>query len=252
MECSGMVYLGDGLYLGLNDSGNPPDLILFTLDHSDDIKRIRITGASNIDWEELSTDNEFVYIGDTGNNSGTRKDLAVYKVRKEEIIAGTSAKAEKIQFVYPEQKKFKPSNSHNYDCEAMICIRDSIYLFSKNRGNGQTDVYSFPNSPGTYKARRLSSYNAGGLVTGADYREINGLGELALVGYTFQDKGYHPFVLYFRNITVPGFFTSASRRYTFEGRLQTETILFDEGRQVLISNEEEHGDKGYLFKVILY
>ena len=246
-----MVYLGDGLYLGLNDSGNPPDLILFTLDHADDVKRIRITGATNNDWEELSVDDQFVYIGDTGNNSGNRKDLVIYKVRKEEILAGTSAKAEKIEFTYPGQKKFKPSNTHNFDCEAMICVGDSIYLFSKNRGNGQTDVYGFPNVPGNYKARHLGSFDAGGLVTGADFREKDGNGELALVGYTFKEKGYHPFILYFDHIKMPGFFASDPSRFTFKGKLQTETILFENGRRVLISNEEEHGDKGNIYRVNL-
>ena len=250
-ECSGMVYLGDGLYLGNNDSGNPPDLILFTMDHGDDIKRIRIKGTDNVDWEELTSDKEFVYIGDTGNNNGSRKELSVYKVKKAEILDGLQASAERIRFTYPGQKSSGLGKKHNFDCEALICIGDSLYVFTKNRGNGKTDIYSFPKIAGTYEARFISSFDAGGLVTGADFRMNDTSGELALVGYLFKDKGYHPFILHFTNITVPGFFNSKPTRYTFSGRLQTETILFTEGATVFVSNEQEHGDPGYIFRVNL-
>lgn len=250
-ECSGMVYLGDGLYLGNNDSGNPPDLILFTLDHGDDIKRIRIKGTDNVDWEELATDIEFVYIGDTGNNNGSRKELSVYKVKKAEILDGLQANAERIRFTYPNQKNPVKGKKHNFDCEAMICIGDSLYVFTKNRGNGNTDVYSFPKLAGSYEARFIGSFAAGGLITGADFRMIDTAGELALVGYMVKDKGYHPFILHFKNVAVPGFFQSIPSRYIFSGKLQTETILFTEGNTVFISNEEEHGDQGYIYRVNL-
>jgi hypothetical protein len=250
-ECSGMVAMGEGLYLGHNDSGNTPDLILFTLGGENDVKRIRINNATNVDWEALATDDEYVYIGDTGNNNGTRKDLAIYKVKKEDILSGLQANAEKIMFSYPEQKKFKSSNTHNFDCEAMVCVGDSLYLFTKNRANEKSDVYGLPKIPGPYNAKHHGSIEAGGLITGADSRMIGGDGHLVLVGYMVRDKGYHPFLLYFDHFTIPGFFKTIPTRYTFSGKLQTETVLFEEGASVLVSNEEEHGDLGYIYRVNL-
>jgi hypothetical protein len=250
-ECSGMVNLGDGYYLGNNDSGNPAELIRFSLEKPDETSKIRITGASNVDWEELASDDEFIYIGDTGNNSGNRKDLTVYRVRRDEVLMRDKVNADKILFAYPDQVKFNPSNKHNFDCEAMVCIGDSLFVFTKNRGNGKTNAYGFPKEPGIYTAKPVGSYDAGGLITGADYRSSGQFGELVLVGYRFENRGYHPFILYFDTITVPNFFESNPAIYTFKGKLQTETIVFGKGAQILVSNEEEHGDEGLIYRVKL-
>jgi hypothetical protein len=246
-----MVDLGQGFYIGNNDSGNPAELIRFKMSDVEGAERIRIQGASNTDWEELASDEQYVYIGDTGNNSGTRRELMVYRVRKSDLYSGDQVQSEKIQFEYPKRKNFKPTNEHNYDCEAMICAGDSLFVFTKNRGNGKTDVYGFPKAPGMYTATHHGSFDVGGLVTGADFRRSGGTGELALIGYTFKDKGYHPFVLYFRNINAPEFFKQGPSWYSFDGKLQTETILFGTGNSLLISNEEEHGDKGFIYRVNL-
>ncbi|MBK9104286.1 MAG: hypothetical protein IPL92_06885 [Saprospiraceae bacterium] len=250
-ECSGLVELGDGFFLGLNDSGNTADLWMFNDNPKYPVKKIHVVGATNADWEELASDDEFIYIGDTGNNSGTRKDLTVYKVKRSGLFESEEVRAEKIQFSFPDQKKFSPSGKHNFDCEAMVCIGDSLYVFTKNRGNGETDAYGFPNVPGTYSAKKFGSFDAGGLVTGAAYRSVENHGQLALIGYTVEDQGYHPFILDFSGIKVPDFFKADPVRYTYEGKLQTESILFFGPDSVLITNEEEHGDEGFIYKVIL-
>mgnify|MGYP000864486283 CR=1 FL=1 len=250
-ECSGLVELGDGFFLGLNDSGNSADLWLFNDNPKYPVKRIQVKGATNADWEELASDDEYVYIGDTGNNSGTRRDLTVYKVRRSGVFESGEVSAEKIHFSYPDQKKYSPSGKHNFDCEAMVCIGDSLYVFTKNRGNGKTDAYGFPKMPGTYTAEKFGSYDVEGLVTGAAYRSVETHGQLALIGYAFEDQGYHPFILWFSGISVPGFFKADPKRYTYVGNLQTESILFFGPDSVLITNEEEHGDEGFIYKVIL-
>ena len=250
-ECSGLIELGDGFFLGLNDSGNAADLWLFNDNPKYPVKGIHVKGATNADWEELASDDEYLYIGDTGNNSGTRKDLTVYKVRRSGVFESGEVTAEKIHFSYPDQKKFSPSGKHNFDCEAMVCIGDSLYVFTKNRGNAKTDAYGFPKLPGTYKAKKLGSFDAEGLVTGAAFRTVDSQGQLALIGYTFVDQSYHPFILEFSGITIPYFFKNKPVRYTYEAKLQTESILFFGPDNVLITNEEEHGDDGFIYKVIL-
>ena len=250
-ECSGLVELGDGFFLGLNDSGNTADLWVFNDNPQYPVKKIKVKGATNEDWEELASDDEFVYIGDTGNNSGTRKELSVYKIRRSALFESEEVSCEKIHFSFPDQKKFSPSGKHNFDCEAMVCIGDSLYVFTKNRGNGKTDAYGFPKVPGTYSAKKFGAFEAGGLVTGAAYRSVDSRGQLALIGYTVEDQGYHPFILDFSGITIPDFFKTNPVRYTYDGKLQTESILFFGPDTVLITNEEEHGDEGFIYKVIL-
>src|SRR3712207_6165966 len=64
------------------DSGNPPKIyrvntagkLLQTYD---------IPNTTNLDWEDLAKDNQgYLYIGDFGNNSNTRKDLRIYRTKE--------------------------------------------------------------------------------------------------------------------------------------------------------------------------
>ncbi len=249
MECSGLISLGKDTFIGLNDSGNPAELIFFTLHTKSETRIVKITGAVNHDWEELTADEQFVYISDTGNNAGSRKDLAIYRVNKDRLMKEDEVAAEQISFNYPEQTSFLPAQKHNFDCEAMVCVDDSLYLFTKNRKNHKTDLYSLPKIPGTYKARHLEEFDAQGLVTGAAFRSSVKGNELALIGYADKQQGYHPFILYFDQVVGTRFFDAPSKRFTFTGTEQTETILFFDDRNVYVSNEGEHGDQPFVYQV---
>ena len=251
-ECSGLVDLGDGWYAGTNDSGNPAELIVFPVGGSPEtIRKVAIKGATNHDWEELAADDEYIYIGDFGNNSGTRKDLTIYRIQRLDLLRESIARADKIVFTYPEQKKFKPSNTHNFDCEAMVSVGDSLFLFTKNRGNLKTDLYSLPKVPGQYTAKHMDRFDAGGLITGAGYRTNNHIGRLALIGYTTEDLGYHPFVILFSPVSGRDFLKAPARRYMYNGTMQTESVLFLDDDTVYITNEEEHGDQGFIHRSVL-
>ena len=41
-----------------------------------------MSNIKNTDWEEISQDKDFIYIGDIGNNSGNRDDLKIYRAGK--------------------------------------------------------------------------------------------------------------------------------------------------------------------------
>ena len=248
-ECSGLISLGHGLFAGLNDSGNAAELYVFNISEKPDTRVVKISGASNHDWEELTADSTYVYISDTGNNSGNRKDLKIYRISKAALIQNDEVPADVISFYYPEQKKFEPSNKHNFDCEAMISAGDSLYLFTKNRGNAKTDLYSLPKTPGHYPARYLDRFDAMGLITGADIRQTPGNNSLVLIGYTVEGKGYHPFILYFPAVKGTDFFKASFERIMFDGKLQTESISFHDEHSVYITNEGEHGDKGFIYQV---
>ncbi len=235
-ECSGMASLEDDLYVGQNDSGNDPELIMFRLD-GDDIHSVKIEKADNKDWEELAEDETYIYIGDFGNNSGNRKNLVIYKVKKDDILKSDEGLAEKIEFSYPEQASFHKTENTNFDCEAMISVGDSLYLFTKNHGNLKTNLYSLPKSPGTYAAQLKGGFDAQGLITGADYRVNGKFGELVLVGYTNRMHGHQPFIYYFSKVDGLDFLASPSKRFQLDGQLQIESILFENGKSVLVSSE---------------
>ena len=73
IETSGLLRVNDQLWTH-NDSGNDP--ILYRIDPLDgSVLQMLAINVPNIDWEDITTDGEFIYIGDVGNNSGDRTDL---------------------------------------------------------------------------------------------------------------------------------------------------------------------------------
>ena len=91
-ETSGLLFL-KGTLITHNDSGD--DANLYELDTlSGSISRtISITNATNVDWEDITQDETYIYIGDFGNNNGNRQDLKVYKILKTDYINNTSITA---------------------------------------------------------------------------------------------------------------------------------------------------------------
>lgn len=75
-EASGVISLNNGFWL-INDSGNDP--IIYKLDHTGNIIHSIYIKGKNIDWEDLTKDDEGnIYIGDFGNNKNKRVNLKIY------------------------------------------------------------------------------------------------------------------------------------------------------------------------------
>ena len=146
-ESSGLIFF-DGMYWTLNDSGNLPCLYALDVDDGHLLRTVCMEGVPNIDWEELTQDEEHLYIGDFGNNRGTRKDLRIYKINKKDIPAGenvTVSRFDTIMFSYAIQEDFdKRTHQHNFDCEAMLALNDSLFLFTKNWEDQRTVLYACP------------------------------------------------------------------------------------------------------------
>ncbi|MFZ1676337.1 MAG: hypothetical protein WAT91_03635 [Saprospiraceae bacterium] len=250
-ECSGMTQLDKNIFLGLNDGGNQPVLYAFDLKSDHDTRKIKIDSVLNHDWEELAQDDDYIYIGDTGNNSGTRQNLMIYKVRKDDVKNLNEVVPEKIMFRYEGQTSFNDSNRHNYDCEAMVSVGDSLFFFTKNRGDLRTDVYGIPKTPGSYLARKIKSFDTQGLITGADYRSDHSGSELVMIGYNENGHVYHPFLIHFTNFSGSDFFGGLSDRITIDQELQGESVMFHGDHKVYISNEENKSEKGHIYEISL-
>ncbi|MFT6982443.1 MAG: hypothetical protein ACJAUD_001210 [Crocinitomicaceae bacterium] len=152
-EISGLELLNDSTLIAFNDGGNKPQLYLMNL-KGKITKTITVLDAKNKDWEDIAIDEEFIYIGDIGNNSNKRSILKIYKIKIEDVLKKTEVKAKEIKFSYGEQTKFPPStDSLFFDAEGMTIYKDSIWVFTKDRStspNGYSRIYKIPTTPGSY------------------------------------------------------------------------------------------------------
>ncbi len=125
-ETSGLIYY-NGRLITHNDSGGNPELYELDPETLGITRVVQITNAENRDWEDIAQDEQFIYIGDFGNNSGSRQDLVVYKVPKSEyaraksICVSFSLKLTAIQVAKPKIAE----NAGEYPLSIKIVITTS-------------------------------------------------------------------------------------------------------------------------------
>ncbi len=163
-EISGIEFLNDTTIAAINDGGHKPWVYLLNLEGK--IQGVvKVTNATNRDWEDLAVDENHLYIGDIGNNANSRKDLAIYKVKINDLLQDTTVEAEKITFNYAEQTAFPPERSGKFfDAEALAYDNDSLYIFTKNRArpkDGNAWVYKLPVVPGDYSISKMAEIYIG-------------------------------------------------------------------------------------------
>jgi hypothetical protein len=236
LENSGLIWYRDKLWT-INDSGGDPVLFSIDMRTGKCIQAIYMKGASNRDWEELAQDENFIYIIDIGNNYGRRDELTIYKVKKDSIPAAGNARIqpEIIRYSYGDKEK---NNGHftrsPFDCEAAFALHDSLYLFTKDWENQQTKLYTCPASPGTYTLWPGATFEADGLVTGADISPDDS-SLIILIGY----KDYVPFIWELRDFDFSNYSMESTLRIDFPEKydLQTEGIAIQSAERIYISCE---------------
>lgn len=187
-EISTLEFDGDSFW-GLNDSGGEAEIYKFSPETGKILQTISISNAENRDWEEMAMSEDYIFIGDFGNNEGNRKDLAIYYFKKDEIGEGSfeSVHSQRIDFYFLEQKNFNPGNkSTNFDCEAMIYHNGKLHLFTKEWTNYATTHYTLEVKPGKQTAQKIETFKTKYLVTGAymDANPISNTNGFYLIGYT--------------------------------------------------------------------
>ncbi|WP_394749281.1 T9SS type A sorting domain-containing protein [Spongiimicrobium salis] len=218
-ESSGLLFY-NGKLITHNDSGN--EALLHEIDTvSLAITRtIRIANATNVDWEDITQDENYIYIGDFGNFNGDRQDLVIYRILKTAYDANTSVMADRIDFSYQDQTNFDRAPNSNWDAEALFHYNDQLVLLTKQwQGNG-TVVYSIPKLPGNHIAQPMEEYDSRGLVTGATF---DPLGEtLFLIGYTSLLQG---FLIEVKGLTTTSIFGGTTERTNLNlGTIQVEAL----------------------------
>lgn len=218
----------------IEDAGNKNNI--YGLNTSGKIvKDIDISNASNIDWEDLTTDSQGnLYIGDFGNNSKNRDDFTIYKV----INASTSENettAEKINFMLP--KKMKPE-----DFEAFFLFENHFYIFSKE--NKTSKLIKVPNKVGKHTAELVTAFNLDGKhhkITSADISDDGKT--IVLLNH---DKLWK-----ITNFEADDFFNGQVEALKFEHDSQKEGICLINNSIVYITDERNKSEGGnlYLFSI---
>lgn len=182
IESSGLHFL-DGQLLSIQDSGNENKIFEIDSLNGNILREVTIGNTVNTDWESITGDDNFIYIGDFGNNNGTRTDLKIFKIPMSEYLADTSTQtAEIISFSYADQTGFASSPfATNFDAEAFCSFGDSLLLFTKNWINGYSKIYKLSKAPGNYEVNVIDSINTEGFVTGCTCDPESGL--IHLIGH---------------------------------------------------------------------
>lgn len=238
-ETSGLIFFDDCFWT-INDSGDQPRLYRIHKETGQVIQTVRLSNGTNIDWEDISQDNHAIYISDTGNNHGTRKDFTIYKINKSDIDSSVdelTLAAEIIHFNYEDQPNSSIPYAHDFDCEALTMIDGQPVLFTKNWKSNNTHYYQVANGV----AKKHSAFETNGLVTGAHYDQSND--EVLLIGYE-KSGNKVPFM-----VRISSFHDApVIHRYRIHDleQYQTESICIANG-SIYISNEENGSGQQALY-----
>ena len=233
-ENSGLNFFNDRLFT-INDSGNSSEIFEIN-QQTGKIKNVFKTDLINKDWEAITSDSTNLYIGDFGNNVGSRKDLVIYRIPFDStLMAPNINNITPIPFYYPEQKDFAPKNINNdFDAEAMIFLNEKIHLFTKEWASKITTHYTIdPNLVDNQAAQKIETFYTDYVVTDAAYFNQ----KLYLVGYT---KKAEVFLTIFTESEPGIFFKEKPKKYYLGSSLslgQIEGIAVDD-KGIYISGEE--------------
>lgn len=212
----------------IEDSGNKNNIYGLNL-KGDILKDIDIKNSSNIDWEDLTSDEEGnLYIGDFGNNSKNRDDFTIYKVSD---LSKDKTKAERINFILP--KDIKPK-----DFEAFFLFNGYFYIFSKE--NKSSILFKVPNTIGLHTATLIGKHSFDGKnnrITSADICD-NGKTVVLL---------NHDKLWQLTNFNDDNFFNGNIQELKFNHSSQKEGICFKDANTVYITDERSKSEGGNLY-----
>jgi hypothetical protein len=145
-EISGIQYINDSTLIAHNDGGN--ESALYVLNFKGELKKkVIIKNIKNSDWEDITYNGDYIFIGDIGNNTNKRNKLKIYRVAIEDVLSKDSIVAQTMSFSYAEQTSYPPAKKElNFDAECLLYAEGFLWIFSKNRTepfDGISNVYKF-------------------------------------------------------------------------------------------------------------
>ncbi len=246
-ETSGLEILNE-VFITHNDSGGEPSLYFFNL-NGEIINSIKLEEESfweiyNNDWEDITADEDYIFIADTGNNFGNRDNLNIIKVKINDFsIDG------KIDITYKDQDTFFslfPRPKHKYDAEALFLIDDKIAILSKDRSNLFTDLYLISKESDLNQVLESKiTYDVNSLVTGGDYNEKLRL--LTLVSYNSNGD---QFLILFEDFDLENLAKNKFRKFKIPiEKAQIEAIKIIDKGTFWVTSEDEGIGNPYMYKV---
>jgi len=232
-ETSGLIYWRNRFWT-INDDTDTAIHALDTLSGKI-LESYNLNKTVNRDWEEISQDENHIYVGNIGNNvNANSKDLHILRVEKKSLL--NNPVIDTIYFSYEDQVDFSEmkSNKTNFDGEAFIVSKDSIFIFTKQWKAKKTSLYGFPKVPGKYTAKLKTTFDIHGLVTGATYLEDKKI--VVLCGYS---KLQMPFVYLLYDFKNTDFFSGNKRKIKLKLPFrQVEGIACKTNLEFYLTNEK--------------
>jgi hypothetical protein len=191
-ETSGLYCPESGSAFTVNDSGNKP--IIYNIDNTGRIIGKKVVSTKNIDWEALTGDGQYFYIGDVGNNNGKRKFVQIHAVPKQDNKSENIVTTYKLSYINNSVKNNKYLN-HDFDAETLINWHDSLLLFSKSWNTGTLLIYQLnKNQPEQFVEHITEIKELPGIITGGDFDSKRN--RFILVGYKLSRMGdFSPFIV---------------------------------------------------------
>jgi hypothetical protein len=250
-EVSGIIKLADSPFLWcIEDSGNKNKI--YALNAQGKIeKSIVIQNVKNSDWEDITNDKEGnLYIGDFGNNQNIRKDLAIYKIDKEELSGTITTAVSIIRFAYPEQTAFPPKEKNrHFDVEGFFEFRGNFYLFTKNRSDpfdGTVYIYKVPNKEAWHRAEKIGEFK-----TGSDFDNYAITSAAISPDETKVVLLTHSKIILFENFKDDNFLSGKRTEIDLNHFSKKEAVCFKDDTSLYIADEKvkKTGGKLYEFKI---
>ena len=243
-ETSGLEILNE-VFITHNDSGGEPSLYFFDLNgeiiNSINLKEESFLEIYNNDWEDITADEDHIFIADIGNNFGNRDNLNIIKVKTNDFTIDG-----KIDIAYKNQETFIPRPKHKFDAEALFLIEDKIAVLSKDRSNLFTDLYLIDKESNSRQILESKiTYDVNSLITGGDYnKELN---LLALVSYNSKRNQY---LILFEDFNLENLDKKKFRKIKIPiERAQIEAIKIIDNNTFWITSEDEGIGSPYMYKV---
>jgi hypothetical protein len=183
------------------------------------IREVKISNAINNnwhDWEDITQDEHYIYIGDIGNFYGWRDSMQIYRISKKDFDLKNVVEADIISFNYADRtEKTYDEAGGDWDAEALFSYNNQLILLSKEWKSQQLTAYVIPKTPRKepYLIKKINnSYNIEGLITGAEYIKETNI--LYLVGYS---KALQPFLVSLSNFKDNDFFGGTVKKEAISG-----------------------------------
>lgn len=248
-ESSGLENAGTNEFWSHNDKGGSAELYRFdTLGILN--QTLRITNASNIDWEDMTIDAEGnIYVGDFGNNDNERSDLKIYKIAAADIDQNNNeVTAEVIRFSFPEQIAFPPPDENLvFDVESMFAKGSKLYLITRDRSKpfiGKSNLYRLPNTPGEYDAINMDAVLTNlikekGQITAADLSPDGR--NMAMISNTS--------IWIYQHINDDQFFDGNLLQLDLPIELDMEGLVFADDCTIYMTNEKGPNEPAILYRI---